>query len=153
MIMQRHTAIINTALEMEFDNYCFVIHLILISDRDSLLLHKFGYKCAIYRQETCTAFSLGLDTFLCMSMNLDYNTSGLWSAMVPPAARGRRAAAISISHKFGQKRTSHTTAGAQLPAVLVKTLIGKDDKVARVSDYTFFCTYSGQTAQISARQG
>lgn len=79
-------------------------------------------------------------------MNLDYNTS---DARSPPAARGRRVTAISISQRFGQKRISHTTA-AQLLAVLVKMLI--DDKAALLSDYTLF-TYSGQTAQIFARQG
>lgn len=40
MTTQIYTTVINTTLKMEFDNYSFVMHLILISDGNSLFSHK-----------------------------------------------------------------------------------------------------------------
>lgn len=40
MTTQIHTAVINTTLKIEFDTYSFVMHLILISDGNSLFPHK-----------------------------------------------------------------------------------------------------------------
>lgn len=40
MTAQIRTTVINTTLKMEFDNFSFVMHLILIGDGNSLFLHK-----------------------------------------------------------------------------------------------------------------